>query len=126
MKPLVYGTRDIEYPGWGDTLHNTATWYSAQPRFKCGRPLPIYSALTMGAGHYSRPPGERLLPRGKGPALQAFSMAELLRSHVQPSHKIVKAKRHGHIRLILALQFSADCELWCVFLCILQNFSEPW
>jgi hypothetical protein len=79
----------------------------------------------MGAGHYNRPPGERLLPRGKGPALQAFSMAELLRGQEQPSHKIVKAKRHGHIRLILALQFSADCELWCVFLCILQNSPSP-
>jgi len=59
-------------------LHNPATWYGTQPRFKCGRPLSIYSTLTMGAGHYKKPPGERLLPRGKGSALQALSMAELL------------------------------------------------
>jgi len=31
----------------------------------------------MGAGHYSRPLGERLLPRAKGLTLQALNMTEL-------------------------------------------------
>jgi hypothetical protein len=83
---------DILFPGWGDTLHNTVTSYGTQPRFKCGRSLPIYSTLTMGAGHYSRPLGERLLPRRKAPTLQSFNMTELLQGKAQPSHKIVKAQ----------------------------------
>jgi hypothetical protein len=91
-----------------------------EPRFKCGRPLPIYSTLTMGAGHYSRPPDERLLPRAKVSALQALSMAELKRGQVQPSHKKMKAKRSGRSRLILALKLPADCKLWCVFLGVLS------
>jgi hypothetical protein len=74
----------------------------------------------MGAGHYSRPPGEQLLPHAKGPALQALNMAELKRSQVQPSHKNVKAKRSGRSRLTLSLQLPADCKLWCISLCILS------
>jgi hypothetical protein len=88
--------------------------------FKCSRPLPIYSALTMGAGHYSRPPGEQLLPHAKGPALQALNMAELKRSLVQLSHKNVKAKRSGRSRLTLSLQLPVDCKLWCISLCIMS------
>jgi hypothetical protein len=74
----------------------------------------------MGAGHYSRLPGEQLLPHAKGPALQALNMAELKRSLVQLSHKNVKAKRSGHSRLTLSLQLPADCKLWCISLCILS------
>jgi hypothetical protein len=74
----------------------------------------------MGAGHYSRPPGEQLLPHAKGPALQALNMAELKRILVQLSHKNVKAKRSGRSRLTLSLQLPADCKLWCISLCILS------
>jgi hypothetical protein len=74
----------------------------------------------MGAGHYSRLPGEQLLPHTKGPTLQALNMAELKRILVQLSHKHVKEKRPGYSQLTLSLQLPADCKLWCISLCILS------
>jgi hypothetical protein len=48
---------------WGDTRRRLATWLSIKPQLKCCRPLPIPSAFTMVAGHYSRYTEEGLLPR---------------------------------------------------------------